>query len=197
MDQRIYHGKITPSEICKNLYAAFNRGYYQVQQLGDDQHMAVQIATRQFQTSGGQTALTIDLRSVEDGISIQIGKQDWGGIAASLGMTAFAALVNPFNLISRLDNIAQDIESLRLSEEVWQVIESVVKANGVSTELSDRLRSVVCAYCGSANPVGLSNCKSCGAPMGNAQPRTCKHCGFVLKGDELICPNCSLEVKNQ
>jgi hypothetical protein len=111
-------------------------------------------------------------------------------VAASLGYSALAALVNPLNLLGRLGYIAQDIESLQLSDEVWKVIEAAAHAEGAGFELSERLRRIVCEYCGSANQVGASNCVSCGAPLGGAQPRTCKHCGFVITTSETICPNC-------
>jgi hypothetical protein len=190
MEQRIFHGNITPINLARSLIASFNRGNYRVQQIGDNQHLAVQIATRDMQASGGQTALTVDIHTVEDGIGVQIGKQNWGGIAASLGFTALAALANPFNLINRLDDIAQDIESLQLTEEVWKVIEATVRASGAGLDLSNRLRRIVCEYCGSANPVGESNCVSCGAPLGSSQPDTCKRCGYVIRSEDKVCPNC-------
>ena len=191
MEQRIFHGKITPADVAQNLMAYFNRGNYPVQQIGSGSHLAVQIATRTMQHSGGQTALSIDIQTVEDGVSVQLSQQEWMGIAASLGISALAALANPFNLLGRLDDIAQDIESLNLSDEVWKVVESTAKAEGAGFALSERLRRIVCDYCGSANPVGQSNCVSCGAPLGSAQPRVCPHCGFVLTTNETRCPNCS------
>ena len=190
MDQRIYHGTITPSDLARSLIANFNRGNYRVQQIGNGPHLAVQIATRSIPSSGGQTALSVDIQSVSDGVAVQVSKQEWFGVAASLGYSALAALVNPLNLFGRLNDIAQDIESLQLSEEVWKVIEASAHATGAGFELSERLRRIVCDYCGSANQVGDSNCVSCGAPLGGAQPRTCKHCGFVITTNETLCPNC-------
>jgi len=190
MEQRIYHGKITPSDFARSLISNFNRGNYQVQQIGNGSHLAVQIATRTAPSSGGQTALSVDIQSVADGVAIQVSKQEWMGVAASLGFSALAALVNPLNLLGRLDDIAQDIQSLQLSEEVWKVIDASAHAESAGFELSERLRRIVCEYCGSANQVGDSNCVSCGAPLGGIQPHTCKHCGFVITTNETFCPNC-------
>ncbi len=190
MDQRIYHGTITPTDLARSLIASFNRGNYRVQQIGNGPHLAVQIATRTMPSSGGQTALSVDIQAVSDGVAVQVSKQEWFGVAASLGYTALAALANPLNLLGRLNDIAQDIESLQLSEEVWKVIEASAHATGAGFELSERLRRIVCDYCGSANQVGDSNCVACGAPLGGAQPHTCKHCGFVITTNEIICPNC-------
>jgi hypothetical protein len=190
METRIFHGNIAPVDIARALLAQFNHGNLRAQQLGSGNKIVVQIATQDRPASGGQTALTVTMEQVEDGLSIQLGKQAWLGVAASLGWTALAAWRNPWSLINRLDDLAQDIENLQLSDQVWGVIEGVARASGASFELSERLRRLVCAYCQTANPVGESNCIACGAPLGTVQPRTCLKCGFVVKPDENLCPNC-------
>ena len=147
MDGRIFHGNLTPKEVSRALLAHFNRNNWVAQQLGGDDQIVVQIATRQRPVSGGQTALSVTLQKVEDGLAIQIGKQAWLGVAASLGVTALAALRNPFSLLGRLDDLAQDIENLQLTEEVWRVIENFTSLRGASFELSERLKRMVCEYC--------------------------------------------------
>jgi hypothetical protein len=123
-------------------------------------------------------------------VAVQVGQQAWVAVAASLGFSALAALLNPWNLLGRLDDIAQDIESIQLKDEVWQTIDASARALGSGYELSDRLKRVVCEYCQVANPVGEAACIACGAPLGNAQPATCKNCGYVLSKTEKYCPNC-------
>ncbi len=190
MESRIYHGKLLPADLAQNLMAQFNRGNLMVQQIGEGDKIAVQIASRNQPASGGQTALSVTMQKVEDGVAVQVGQQAWVGVAASLGFSALAALINPWNLLGRLDDIAQDIESLQLSEEVWKSIDSSARALGSGYELSDRLKRVVCAYCGVANPVGAGSCIACGAPLGLVQPTTCRYCGFVITGEDKYCPNC-------
>ncbi len=190
METRIYHGKLLPADLARNLMAQFNRGNLMVQQIGEGDQIAVQIASRNQPSSGGQTALSVTMQKVEDGVAVQVGQQAWMGVAASLGFSALAALMNPWNLLGRLDDIAQDIESLQLSEEVWKSIDSSARALGSGYELSERLKRVVCAYCGVANPVGEGSCVACGAPLGLAQPTTCRYCGFVITGEDKYCPNC-------
>lgn len=194
MEQRIYHGNLSPNDIARSLIARFNRGNMRAQQLGGGKQIVVQIATREGAMSGGQTALSVTIHEVEDGISVQVGKQAWLSVAASLGYSALAALRNPFNLLGRLDDIAQDIENLQVTEDVWSTIDAAAQAAGASFELSERLRRSVCAYCETANPVGEPACIACGAPLGNVQPDTCPNCGFVVKADETICPNCKQEL---
>lgn len=194
MDQRIFHGQFTPDEFANSLLANFNRGNLIVQKFENNGNISVQIKTRDGRTSGGTTALGIILQSVEDGILVQVGQQAWAGIAASLGASAVAALLNPFNLLHRLDDIAQDFEYIQLNEEVWQVLESKAKALGSGYELSERLKRVMCEYCQTANQAGESACIACGAPLGYLQPQTCRYCGFVLATKVKYCPNCKKPV---
>lgn len=190
MDQRIYHGNIDPIVLANALIGHFNRGNYRVQRIGDSNRLVVQIATHDRPTSGGQTALSVVLQRVEDGVSVKIGEQAWLGVAASLGVSAISVLRNPLSLLHRLDDIAQDIQNLQLSEEVWRVVDGMANALGATHELSERLRRMTCEYCQTANPVGEPRCIACGAPLGNVQPRTCRRCGFVVYHSEANCPNC-------
>lgn len=190
MDRRIFHGNIKPNDIAHALMAEFNRGSMHAQVLGAKDKIAVQITTRAGSMSGGQTALTVNIQTVEDGIMIEMGQQAWLGVMASLGQTAFSALRNPFSLLGRLDDLAQDIESIQLSERTWMVIDRSVKALKASYALSEKLSRIACDYCGCANPLGEPSCLSCGAPMGESQPTTCSNCGFVVTLEETICPNC-------
>jgi hypothetical protein len=187
---RIYHGDIQPGDFARALLAEFNRSSLRVQQFGSGEKIAVQIATSRQPERGGQTALTVQLQKVADGVAIQLGQQAWLGVAASLGMTALSAWRNPWSLLSRLDDLAQDIENLRLSEQVWQTIAQAAETHGASFELSERLRRMICEYCHTGNPTGASSCIACGAPLGRVQPRTCTSCGFVVRGSERVCPNC-------
>ncbi len=194
MQPKIFYGDITPEEVAQALIAEFDRDNWKAQQIGRDDQVVVQIATRRYPRSGGQTALSVTLRKVPDGVSVQVGRQAWLGVAASLGKTAFLALRNPLYLLGRLDDLAQDIENLQLSERVWEVVQRTARSAGVSQALSARLRRVVCPYCGTANEVGEPRCIACGAPLGEAQPRTCPKCGFVLVGEEKVCPSCGTKI---
>ena len=194
MNQRIYHGNIDPLDMANALVGHFNRGNWRVQQIGDQDNLVVQIATRDRPIAGGQTAMSVVLQRAGDGVTVQVGQQAWLGVAASLGTSAIALLMNPWNLLNRLDDIAQDIESLQMSEEVWKVLDAAASASGATLQLSERLRRVTCEYCGTANPVGEGSCVACGAPLGALQPRTCPKCGFVLTPGETTCPNCGARV---
>lgn len=152
--------------------------------------IAVQIATSPYSSSGGKTAVSVVLQNVADGVSVKIGEQAWLGVAASLGVSALSAWRNPFSLLNRLDDIAQDIENIDLSTELWETIESTATSMGSGYELSDRLKKYICDYCNTPNPVGQPKCISCGAPLGDIQPNTCKNCGYIITVADSYCPNC-------
>jgi RNase P subunit RPR2 len=190
MDQKTFHGNLKPADLATALVAHFNRGNFRVQQFVQDDKVAVQIATIDQASSGGQTAMSVFMQKVEDGVMVQVGQQGWIGIAASLGLSALATLANPWNLLTRLDDVAQDIQSLQLRDEVMEVVDKTAQALGSGFELSSRLKRVVCSYCGVANPVGEPACVACGAPLGDRQPTTCRRCGFVIRLNETRCPNC-------
>jgi len=190
MERRIFHGILSPTDIAQALLAEFNRGNIRAQVLGKSDKLAVQIGTRPGSISGGQTAITVTIQKVKDGIMVELGQQAWLGVAASLGQTALSLFRNPFSLIGRLDDLAQDIESIQLSENVWEVIARTAASAGASHQLSDRMSRLTCDFCGTANPHGEPACIACGAPMGDAHPTSCTNCGFVVFRGEKVCPNC-------
>ncbi|GAB4473387.1 MAG: hypothetical protein Kow0088_08650 [Anaerolineales bacterium] len=189
METKYYHGKITPERIAHALVAAFNRGSLRAQIVGQEAHLMVQIATHPNASSGGHTAIGVRIDAIPDGVAVNIGQQEWLGIAASLGKTAISAWRNPLSLLGRLDDLAQDLENLQLISKIWKTIEDTIQEVDASFELSEKLRRIQCPYCRTANPIGEAHCIACGAPLGDVQPRTCLNCGFVVT-EEAICPNC-------
>jgi hypothetical protein len=97
-------------------------------------------------------------------------------------------------LLNRLDDIAQDIEYVQLTENVWRVIDQTARSLGSGFELSDRLNRYICDYCNTPNITGEPTCLACGAPLGNIQPRTCKKCGYVVYKSETQCINCGSDI---
>ncbi len=195
MDQRTYHGPVTPDDLARALIAEFDHGNMRAQQVGEGENLMVQIASREWRSSGGATALSVQLSAVEDGVLVQMGEQQWLGVAASLGATALAALRNPMALIGRLDDVAQDIGSLQLRERVWATIDEVARGMGASHEISERLRRLTCPYCQTANPVGEPHCLACGAPLGPEQPTACPKCGFVSPPGTAFCSKCGAQLQ--
>lgn len=194
---KIFHGELTPNDLANDLVAHFNRGVYQVQRFGQPDRIAVQITTRRDRNSGGDTALTVTIAKVEDGVTVQTSQQLWIGLAASLGMSALSTLRNPLALLGRLDDIAQDVESLQLEESVLKVIYRSARQHGSGHAISERLQRIICNFCTTPNPMGSSRCLACGAPLADVQPKTCLVCGFVTKTTETVCPNCGSPLKDK
>jgi uncharacterized protein (UPF0212 family) len=194
MEKRTFHGNISPTDIARALVAEFDHGNLQAQMIGDDSRAVVQIASRTFRNSGGQTAMAVVLEKVEDGVMIQLGDQQWLGVAASMGQTALSALRNPLTLLGRLDDLAQDISSMQLAETVWHTVQRTVDAAGASHQISERLRRTQCDYCGAAVPVGEPTCPACGGPLGAVQPKSCLKCGFVPPAGSRKCPKCGAQM---
>jgi hypothetical protein len=190
MEQKTFHGNITPADLARALIAEFDQGNLQAQAVGSGDRIVVQIASRAFRASGGQTAVTIILEKVEDGVMVQLGDQQWIGVAASIGAAALSALRNPLTLLGNLDDLAQDITSIQLSEMIWKAIQRTADTAGAGHELSERLRRMECSYCGAAVPVGEPTCPVCGGPLGSIQPKACIHCGFVPPAGATNCPKC-------
>jgi hypothetical protein len=190
MTTKIYHGNIAASSLAKAIATRFSDENLRTRYSVQDKQYLVQIASRAVPRSGGKTSIGVVINQLEDGVSVRIGKQDWLGIAASLGISALTARRNPFGLIGRLDDIAQDIENLSLDDKLWELIDEVADAVNAGQELSEKLKRMACEYCDSANPVGQPRCLACGAPLGHVQPRTCRKCGFVAAPEDLDCTNC-------
>ena len=166
MTTKIYHGNITAQTLAKAISTRFTDEDMQAAYTKSEGQYIVRIGSRAQAQTGGKTAIGVVLQQLEDGVAVKIGKQDWLGIAASLGISALTARRNPFGLIGRLDDIAQDLENLSLDERLWSLIDEVAATMNASQHLSERLRRTTCAYCGTANPVGEPRCLACGAPLG-------------------------------
>jgi RNA polymerase subunit RPABC4/transcription elongation factor Spt4 len=190
LNQRAFHGPITPADLANALVAELDQGNLKAQMIGSDDNLVVQVASPIIPASGGRTAISVHLSKIEDGVLVRLGQQQWLGVAASLGTTALAAVRNPFSLLGRLDDIAQDIASLQLTARIWQTVERAAENLGASYELSERLRRLTCDHCDTANPVGEPSCIACGAPLGPDQPIACSNCGNVVRQSESKCPQC-------
>lgn len=193
----IYHGEIDASDFITALKAHFNRSNYLVTQMGSGDFTALQIASNPDLGSGGSTSLSVTFQKVPDGIAVDMGKQAIIGVAASFGLTALAALINPRNIFNRIDDLAQDITSIQLTDEVKNVLEQTARSLNSSFEFSDKLRRNVCEYCDTPNGINNSHCIACGAPMGGVLPKTCKYCGFILAANQTICPNCNRTIDEE
>jgi hypothetical protein len=195
MKSKIYHGDLKLDQTAAALGAFFNRGALTSEVTVDGDQAVVQIHSAPGYQSGGATHLGVSLRQGGDRLEVTVGDQGIFGLAGSLGASALLGLLNPWNLLGRIDDIAQDIEHLTLEDQVWAVLDKLAKEAGASQRLSERLQRLTCAYCGVANKVGDGNCQACGAPLGEIQPKTCPRCGYLVFRDEPKCPKCGYKMQ--
>ncbi len=190
MENRTYHGNISPEDLAKALVAEFSRGNLVCQRVGAGEPVLVQVATRHGAASGGHTGISVTIHRIEDGVTVALGEQEFFGTAASLAQTGLSALLNPLSLLGRLDDLAQDISSLTLTDQIWTAIEKYAHSIGAAKQISERLRTIVCPNCETANAAGAAKCVSCGAPLGSVQPQACTNCGNVMPPGSKFCSNC-------
>lgn len=190
MDQKFFHGNLNHAELARALAQQFNRGNMQARIYQEAERSVVELSTRNQRTSGGRTSLTVILQNHQDGVGVSLGQQDYLGVAASLGTSALRMLRNPLSILGRLDDVAQDIQYLQLSEEIWRTVEKEMRLRSATTQVSERLRRDTCPYCSVPNAPGSNACIACGAPLAELIPQTCQRCGYVLRSADPACPNC-------
>ncbi|KPL84546.1 hypothetical protein SE15_05560 [Thermanaerothrix daxensis] len=194
MEQRIYYGPITPEDLANALTARFNRGGFRVTQIGSGPKIALQICTREDISSGGKTAVGISLQRTPKGLIVQVGEQALWNVAASLGVTMLSLLRNPWQLLDRMDDLAQDIESLQLTREIWETIDATARLYGAGERISQALGRLVCEYCRTPNTPDHSHCVACGAPLPGTFSPVCPNCGATLPAHANRCSQCGTQL---
>ena len=189
MEQRTYHGKIDPDQVANALIARFNQGGTAAQRLGRGDSLIVQIGTldRYRRTENG---LAVTITRTADGVNVSVGQPAWLDAAADLAQAGLGALLNPVSLLGKLDEVARDVISFGLPQQVWETVDKYCRSVGAGLGGSAQTTALVCAYCGVANRPGAPTCVGCGAPLGEVQPIYCPQCGLLMKAGTKRCPRC-------
>lgn len=186
MEQKTYHGSITPRQVAEALVARFSGDDMTVAVSGDDDKMMLNISSTGWR--GGRTALAVGLSPVRGGVMVTVGEHNLLGVAADLLQTGLGALRNPLTIIGEIDDVARNVEHLNLPAQVWEAVDLLARSLGAG--MTPAPTSVTCPYCGVLNPIGAGQCESCGAPLGRYQPVACSQCGLVLPADIKYCTRC-------
>lgn len=195
MEQRTYRGDIGPDGLADALMARFNHDDMKAQKVvGEDGHIIVQVATREWGWGAARSALTVGIAPVEEGVRVTLGQQQWLDAAASLAITGLGALINPLSLLGRIDDIARDVGKLTLPDQMWDTVEHYVDSVGAKLGLAEKQLMVTCAYCGVGNPVRAGTCSACGGSLAEVQPVACPTCGFVLSKGARFCSRCGTKL---
>ena len=193
MEQRTYHGDLSPDEIAHALLAQFNQGTFAVQQISQGDRALVQIGTRD-RRNRVENALTVTIGKTPDGVNVAVGDQQLLDAAADLAQAGLGALFNPLSLLGNLGEIAGDVSSFSLPQQVWETVDKYCKSAGAGLGGSPEKMTIGCPYCGVANPPGAPTCSGCGAPLGSAQPIYCPQCGQVAPSGTQFCSRCGAKL---
>ncbi len=196
MEQRAYHGKVSPEDMARALELQFNEGETRAQWMrGEAGRAVVQVQSRKVEPGEPTTAVTLHITPSKTGVIVSMAEQQWMGIAADLARTGLKTLLNPWSIIGELDDIARNMRRLQLREELWQAVEAYCRGVGAGTGVGPQVQHVVCPYCGTPNEIGKPNCAACRAPLAEGQPVTCARCGFLNDYRNDRCVSCGSPLK--
>lgn len=191
MQRRTYRGPITARGLAEALVTRFDTGHLIARAGGPDEHIVVQIVARERDWGRRpRSALTISIVQAEDTVEVSLGEHQWLGPAADLLQSGLRGWLHPLSLVGELAEIADDITTLQLPEQVWEAVDHYVESVGARLGLAEHERLVACPYCGVGNPVGAGQCSACGAGLAQVQPRACPECGKLMPAAAAFCSRC-------
>ncbi len=190
MAERKFRGNITPGDLAEALVTQFNRGDYRAHKVGRGTQAVVQISTNRRIRGEPDTAITVTIAPTEEGVKVDMGEPQWLEVAADLVQTGLGALINPWSLVHRVDDVARNVQDLNLPQQIWTAVEQYVKTVGTRPALPPEPTMVTCPYCRTGNQIGEGRCVACGAPLGDVQPVRCPSCGRLLAAGTAQCPQC-------
>lgn len=192
MEQRIYHGALTPEELAQVLLEEWDRDTTIAQAFGEQERVIVQIGQREGGWFGDEPrqALTLDLEALGDGVRVTMGQQRWyqdGGVQIMAGgLIGFL----PFFFTFPLGRLFGDDEPIaaNLPGQVWATLERYAARYGAATGATQRLATFACPECGVLNPQGAARCSACGTALGS--PAVCAQCGHANPPGARFCNRC-------
>lgn len=195
MERRTYHGPLTARGLAGALTTRFGVGHLIAQANGQDDHMIVQIASREMDRMGQvRAALTVDIIQQGDAVEVSLGEHQWLGPAADLLQAGALAVFRPFSLLAHASSIADDVQNLQLPSQVWEAVEHYVESVGAKLGLSEQETMVACPFCGVGNPVGVGQCSACGGSLAGVQPKSCPKCGKLSPASAAFCARCGAKL---
>jgi ribosomal protein L40E len=192
MEQRVYHGTLSPEDLARMLLETWDRDQTMAQAFGEGPRMIVQIGQREagWFSDEPRQALTLDIESIDDGVQVTMGQQQWykdgGGQIMVGGLIGFLPFFFTFPL-GRLFGGDDGIDD-SLPGQIWRSIDQYVGQFGAATGATQRLQTIACPECGVANPQNARQCSACGAAL--TPPETCPHCGYLNPTGARFCNRC-------
>jgi hypothetical protein len=136
VEQRIYHGDVTPGELADFLVEQYDpRPRLQAQKLGEGDSLLVQIGHGD-EMAKMHDAITVAITRAPDGaagLALTVGRQQWFsptmvGYTAMLGL--ISVMVTPWVLFALIWPITEAVESVALAGDVWSSIDLYLASHG-------------------------------------------------------------------
>jgi len=196
VEQRLYHGELSPEDMARTLVMRFDQGETHAQWMrGEAGRAVVQVRSRKVERSDPDTAVTIHITPTKTGVTVAMSEQKWLGVAADLARTGVMGWLNPMRLLGELDDIARNVRWLSLRSELWKAVDEYCQSRGSGRGAAPLISSVVCPYCGTPNEMGAYTCQACRAPLAEAQPVVCPDCGSLNNPEAALCVNCGARLR--
>lgn len=191
-----------PDDVTRALVAAFNNNHYEARCTGQGDSVGVHLCSRR---QGSSVLLAVRVERLEEETAVSVGEPDgvWNDAAATVGKGLLAGAVSFLGSTLKkekmhpgmipllaagmfIKQLPETMRNARLDEQVWFIVEQVVRSRRDLSELSRQL--LTCKYCAVINRVGATACQSCGAPL--ARTVKCPHCELVNAADQATCRGC-------
>lgn len=196
VEQRFYHGDISPEDMARALVMQFNQGETRAQWMaGEGGRAVVQVQSRRVERGDPNTAVTVHITPMETGVTVSVSEQKWLSVAADLARSGVMGWLNPLRLLGELDDIARNVRWLGLRSEIWKAVDEYCQSRGSGRGTAATLTTVICPYCGTPNDIGAHTCQACHAPLAEVQPIVCARCGFLNVPEATLCANCGARLR--
>ncbi len=197
MEQRVYHGQVSPEDVAQALLDEWDQGDTMAQAFGEEGRVIVQIGQRSagWFSDEPRQALTLGIEPIADGLRVTMGQQQWyqdGGIQfIGGGLIGLFPFFFAFPLGQLFGGAEDDIDQ-RLPARVWQSIERFAGNTGAATGATRRLTTIPCPSCGVANAQGAERCSACGTSL--TAPAGCPNCGHTNPPGANFCNRCGAQL---
>lgn len=203
MEQRIYHGNISPDALADYLVGMFNQGYggTTAQKVGQGNQVLVQIGLLSHSGRQIRHSIGVSIARTPDGVSVATGQANWFD-DPGLGGSLIGALYWPPLLLFPL---ARGINSYALYQDIWQAVDTYCAQTGAMQGNVTTAHAVYCHNCGVVNDEHEQVCRMCGTPL-YAPPKrpphyqpsqgdvVCSRCGQTVSAGN-FCNNCAAPLK--
>jgi double zinc ribbon protein len=201
MEQRMYHGNISPDALADYLVGMFNQGYggTVAQKVGQGNQVLVQIGLLSHSGRRIRHSIGVSIYRTPDGVTVATGQANWFD-DPGLGGSLIGALYWPPLLLFPL---ARGINSYALYQDIWQAVDTWCAQAGAMQGNVTTAHAVYCHNCGVVNNEGDQVCRMCGASLYAPQPPhyqpprgdvVCPRCGQAVSAGN-FCNNCAAPLR--